>query len=78
VLQFHHQGVEEGVFRRSSSRHFFNSVLGMALFHYAGGPISAAICGVEDIFTQSAVGWRRNEFKRVLLPGLLVDPDDGR
>jgi TetR/AcrR family transcriptional regulator len=75
VLQFHHEGVAEGVFRPSSSRHFFNSVLGMALFHYAGGPISAAICGVEDIFTQSAVSWRRNEFKRVLLPGLLTDPE---
>ncbi len=75
VLRFHHQGVEEGVFRPSSSRHFFTSVLGMALFHYAGGPISAAVLAVDDVFTQSAVSWRRSEFKRLLFPGLLAEPD---
>ena len=75
VLQFHEQGVQEGVFRRSSSRHFLTSVLGMAFFHYAGGPITADILGMDDVFTQSAVSWRRAEFKRLLFPGLLVDPD---
>lgn len=75
VLRFHHEGVEAGVFRRSSSRHFFNSVLGMLLFHYAGGNISAAVCDVDDIFTRSAVEWRGREFRRLLFPGLLAEPE---
>ena len=46
----------------------------MAVFHYAGGPISAAILGVDDIFTRGAVAWRRKEYKRLLLPGVIRDP----
>ncbi len=73
VLRFHHSGVREGVFRKLSSRHFFTSVLGMAVFHYAGGAFTAAVMGVDDIFTRSAVSWRRKEVKRLLLPAVLVD-----
>lgn len=76
VLRFHQEGVRQGVFRRVSSRHFFTSVLGMAIFHYAGGSITAEILDVDDIFTRSAVAWRRREFKRLLLRGVLVNPDD--
>lgn len=75
VLEFHQRGVREGVFRKVSSRHFFTSVLGMAIFHYAGGDITAAVMGVDDIFTHDAVAWRRREFRRLLLPGVLVDPN---
>jgi AcrR family transcriptional regulator len=75
VFRFHQRGIEAGVFRRVSSRHFFTSVLGMAVFHYAGGSVSAAILDVDDIFTRSAVAWRRREFQRLLLPGVLTDPE---
>jgi TetR/AcrR family transcriptional regulator len=71
VFRFHQWGIEQGAFRRVSSRHFFTSVLGMAVFHYAGGSISAAILDVDDIFTRSAVAWRRKEFQRLLLPGVV-------
>jgi hypothetical protein len=30
---------------------------------------------VDDIFTRSAVAWRRREFQRLLLPGVLTDPE---
>ena len=73
VQRFHKRGMDQGVFRRSSARHFFTSVLGMAVFHYAGGNITAAIMGVDDIFTRGSVAWRRREFRRLLLPGLLAD-----
>ncbi|MGH0028657.1 MAG: TetR/AcrR family transcriptional regulator [Myxococcota bacterium] len=77
VLRFHQRGIQEGVFRKVSSRHFFTSVLGMAAFHYAGGPVTAAILGVDDIFTRGAVAWRRKEFQRLLTPGVIIDaPED--
>lgn len=76
VLRFHQSGVREGAFRKVSSRHFFTSVLGVAVFHYAGGDITAAVLGVDDIFTRSAVSWRRKEVKRLLLPAVLVDFED--
>ena len=75
VFRFHQKGIQAGVFRKVSSRHFFTSVLGMAVFHYAGGPISAAILDVDDIFTHGAVAWRRREFRRLLLPGVFTDPE---
>jgi AcrR family transcriptional regulator len=76
VIRFHQRGVAEGTFRRVSSRHFFTSVLGMAIFHYAGGPFTAAVMGVDDIFTQASVVWRRKEYRRLLLGGALEDPPD--
>jgi AcrR family transcriptional regulator len=76
VIRFHHRGVAEGAFRKVSSRHFFTSVLGMAIFHYAGGPFTAAVMGVDDIFTHTSVAWRRKEYRRLLLAGVLSDPDD--
>ena len=74
-LRFIRDGVEEGVFRNVSARHLFQSTLGMAVFHYAGGEFSAAVLGVDDVFGESAVSWRRQEFRRVILGAVLVDPE---
>jgi AcrR family transcriptional regulator len=76
VIRFHQRGIADGTFRKVSSRHFFTSVLGMAIFHYAGGPWTAAVMGVDDIFTHAAVAWRRKEYRRLLLGGALTNPGD--
>jgi TetR/AcrR family transcriptional regulator len=73
-LAFYANGVRKGVFRKLSARHVFQSVLGMAVFHYAGGPFSASVIGVDDVFTRSAVAWRREQFRKLLFEGILVDP----
>jgi len=77
ALTFFQQGVKAGVFRKLSSRHVFQSVMGMIVFHYAGGEISAAILGVDDIFEPSAIEWRRREFREMLLRGILCEGVDG-
>jgi AcrR family transcriptional regulator len=77
ALVFFREGVEAGVFRKMSSRHVFQSVMGMIAFHYAGGDISAAILGVKDIFDPSAVDWRRQQFREMLLHGILCEGSEG-
>jgi TetR/AcrR family transcriptional regulator len=72
VLRFYRQGVDAGAFRRISSRHFFMSVLGMTVFHYAAPGFSARILGVEDIFTRPTVSWRREEVTSLLADGVLA------
>jgi hypothetical protein len=64
--------VEAGAFRRTSSRHFFQSLLGMTVFHYAASFFSANVLGVEDIFTGSVVHWRRDEMRKLLSHGVLA------
>jgi TetR/AcrR family transcriptional regulator len=75
VLAFFSEGVKEGAFRKLSARHFFQSVLGMAIFHYAGGTYSAALLGVDDIFSPEAKAWRRREFLSMLSHGVLAEPE---
>jgi TetR/AcrR family transcriptional regulator len=72
VLRFHREGTEAGAFRRMSARHFFQSVLGLTVFHYAARNFSAAVLGVDDIFTSNAVHWRRDEVRRLLRHGVLL------
>ena len=72
VMQFYRQGVDRGAFRHVSSRHFFLSVLGMTVFHYAAPGFSARILGVEDIFTRPTVAWRREEVTALLASGVLA------
>ncbi|HVP31122.1 MAG TPA: TetR/AcrR family transcriptional regulator [Myxococcota bacterium] len=72
ILRFHQEGVEAGAFRRTSSRHFFQSLLGMTVFHYAASFFSANVLGVEDIFTGSVVHWRRDEMRKLLSHGVLA------
>jgi len=72
-LTFFHDGVKAGAFRKLSSRHVVQSVIGMAVFHYAGADFSAAVLGVDDVFATTAVDWRREEFRKMLLHGILAD-----
>jgi TetR/AcrR family transcriptional regulator len=76
ILDFYTEGAKAGVFRKISSRHFFQTVLGSIVFHYAAAGFSGRILGVEDAFARSAVAWRRDEVRRVLTEGVLVERDD--
>lgn len=71
VLVFYREGIEAGAFRRLSPRHFFQTLLGATVFHYAACDFSAGVLGVADVFTHSAVAWRREELRKILLHGLL-------
>jgi TetR/AcrR family transcriptional regulator len=82
VFRFYREGVDTGAFRRLSSRHFFQSALGMTVFHYAAPYFSARILGLESVFTREAVAWRRDEVTALLAGGVLrsrdEDPDPDR
>lgn len=71
VLSFYRRGRQEGMFREFSSRHVFQSVLGMAIFHYAAGDFSAMLLDVDDLFAPRSVEWRREQFRDLLLRGVL-------
>ncbi len=71
LLAFYREGVDVGAFVKLSSRHLFQSLLGATVFHYATGEIGAQVLGVDDIFTQNAVTWRREEVRRLVLRGVL-------
>lgn len=71
VLVFFREGVEAGVFRHLSPRHFFQTVLGSTVFHYAARNFSAAVLGVDDVFSHAAVAWRRDELRKIILHGVL-------
>lgn len=71
LFRFYREGVDSGAFRRLSSRHFFQSVLGMSVYHYAAPFFSARVLGVEDIFAADAVTWRRDELLALLEDGVL-------
>lgn len=71
ILVFFREGVEAGAFRHLSPRHFFQTLLGATVFHYAARNFSAAVLGVSDVFTHSAVAWRREELRKILTHGVL-------
>ena len=73
LLRFYRDGVDSGEFRKLSSRHFFQSLLGMTLFHYASGEFGASVLGSEDLFTSRQVTWRRREVREILRHGVLAD-----
>jgi TetR/AcrR family transcriptional regulator len=72
VLRFYRSGIEAGAFRKLSSRHAFQSMMGSIVFHYAAREFSAAVTGVDDIFTRQHVAWRREQARRILVEGLLA------
>jgi AcrR family transcriptional regulator len=72
LLRFYRGGVHSGEFRKLSSRHFFQSLLGMTLFHYASGEFGASVLGSEDLFTSANVTWRRHEVREILRHGVLA------
>ena len=76
ILRFYQEGVEAGAFRRVSSRHFFQSLLGATVFHYAARNFSAAMLGIDDIFTRNAVNWRREELQKILTQGVLLSAEE--
>jgi len=75
LLKFYSAGVDAGIFRKQSSRHALLSLIGAATFYYASGKTSSDIAGIEDLFADDAVAWRRREFSRFVLGGLLPDPE---
>lgn len=74
ILRFIREGKEQGVFTKASARHFLQSAVGAMVFHYASGAFGAAMLGVEDIFSESAVTWRRRENRNMALRALLREP----
>jgi TetR/AcrR family transcriptional regulator len=74
VLGFYREGVDAGAFVKRSARHAFQTVLGAIVFHYASGGFGAAVLGVDDLFTRSAVAWRREEVRELLLRAALGGP----
>jgi len=83
LFRFYREGVDAGSFRRLSSRHFFQHLLGMTVFHYAAPFFSARVLGVEDVFATDVVAWRSDEVLSVLQDGVLrrdgkPEPQRGR
>lgn len=77
VIAFYREGIDAGDFRRHSSRHFFQSLLGMIVFHFAAPEFSAELTGVEDTFSSESLVWRSEEVKRLLFEGVLARPGQG-
>jgi TetR/AcrR family transcriptional regulator len=71
LLTFYREGIDAKAFVKLSSRNLFQSLLGALVFHYATGELGAKVLGVDDIFTQGAVAWRREEVRRLVLRGVL-------
>lgn len=76
ALRFYRRGVDAGVFRKRSARHFFQSALGMFLFHYAAPAFSARVLGVPNVFTSETVAWRREEVLALMRDGILARTRD--
>ena len=70
-LAFYHEGVEVGAFAKLSPRHLYQTVLGASVFHYATGNFGEAVLGVPDLFDASAVAWRSEQIRRLVLRGVL-------
>jgi len=77
LLNFYREGIDANAFVKLSSRNLFQSLLGALVFHYATGELGAQVLGVDDIFTQSAVAWRREEVRRLVLRGVLQHENRG-
>lgn len=80
VLVFFREGVEAGAFRRLSARHFFQTLLGATVFHYAAQHFSAGVLDVSDVFSRDAVAWRGEQLRALVDHGVLPDggnPQEG-
>ena len=76
LLTFFKEGMDAGAFRRGSARHMFQTAIGTLVFHYATGDLGGAVIGVDDIYSSSAVAWRREEVRRTSIRGILLEPDE--
>ncbi|MCP5058297.1 MAG: TetR/AcrR family transcriptional regulator [bacterium] len=75
LLTFLKGGMDQGVFVRCSARHLLTSTLGATVFHYATGPLGAAIFEVDSLFTADMVKWRAKEIRALVIRAILVDPE---
>jgi hypothetical protein len=73
LLKFYAAGVSAGLFRKMSARHALLTLIGAGAFYYASGASGANIVGVDSVFDEAAVDWRRREFRTFILGGLLTD-----
>ena len=71
LLAFYREGIDANAFARLSSRNLFQSLLGILVFHYASGEFGARVLGVDDIFSEKASAWRREEVRKLVLRGVL-------
>ena len=71
LLAFFREGVDAGAFVKLSARNLFQTLLGALVFHYATDEFGAQVLEVDDVFTRSAVAWRREEVRRLVLRGVL-------
>ncbi len=76
LLRFLKSGMDAGEFVRVSSRHLLTSTLGAVVFHYATGPIGAALLGVDDLFDKDVVNWRRLEMRGLVERAFLKQPPE--
>ncbi|MDX1650711.1 MAG: helix-turn-helix domain-containing protein, partial [Myxococcota bacterium] len=74
LLVFFREGIDAGAFAKRSSRNLLQTLIGGLVFHYASDDFGAAVLDVDDIFDRSAVAWRREEVRGLLLGALLRDP----
>lgn len=73
VVAFFEQGVREGVFRKLSALHTFQSALGMAIFHYASGAAVVALLEGSDLHVPENGVWRREQFRDLIFRGILAE-----
>ena len=72
LLRFFKEGMDAGAFAKASPRHLFQSFLGAVVFHYATGNLGAAVLDVDELFSASAVRWRRDEVRRLVERAILA------
>lgn len=67
------EGMDSGVFRRTSIPHMLQSITGLTVFHFASGEFGEELCG-QSLFTPAAVKKRKEEVKALLHHGLMARP----
>jgi AcrR family transcriptional regulator len=64
-----HEGVEAGVFRRASSAHTAQTLIGATVYHFASAEVGEGILG-KPLFSAEAVAERKAEIVALLRHGL--------
>jgi len=74
ALAFYEEGVREGVFRKLSALHTFQSAMGMMILHYAGGETAAGLLDRQDLYDEDEVAQRLEQYRELLFHGVIVEP----
>jgi TetR/AcrR family transcriptional regulator len=75
ATKFFEQGIDEGVFRKLSPIHVFQSALGMAILHYASAATAAGLLDRdENLFDADAIALRREQYRELLFHGVMAEP----